>query len=199
MVLGDFANLISAIVAVISAVLALKASREAKHDQKKAADALLKQNQLREREWAEQYFIDVRTWADEVCLHISEALHLSRYSCLASNEALRMGLETKLSCLLDTGRWYFPNHWSQDYGKEKEAAYRGIRQPILDYVYDAYNATVALKSEECSQRSLAKLVQSQRGFVSEVQKVLDPRRREQEVKRVLDEFNIAEKLRYSSN
>lgn len=192
---GDIATWVSAVVAIASAALAVRSSREADQYQRHAADALLKQNQLRERQWAEQYFVGVRDWANEVCAAIAEALHLSRYPDIASDPNTRLWTEAKLSRLLDTGRWYFPNHWSDDYGQNKEPAYRGIRQPVLDFVFQAYSATHAMAQADACKRSLSQLVAAQRGFVSEVQNVLDPRRREAEVKRVLEEFQIAERLR----
>ncbi|MFY7927841.1 MAG: hypothetical protein ACOVS5_03130 [Oligoflexus sp.] len=198
MELGDIATWISAVVAIASAVLASRSSRDADKYQEQASLALLKQNQLRERQWAEQYFADVRDWANEVCAAIAEALHLSRYPEIASDPNNRLWIEAKISRLLDTGRWYFPNHWSDDYGKNKEPAYRGIRQPILEYVFQAYNATHAMEQRDACKKSLSQLVAAQRGFVSEVQNVLDPRRREAEVKRVLQEFQVAETLREQS-
>lgn len=192
---GDIATWVSAVVAIASATLAVRSSRSADQYQQNAAEALLKQNHLRERQWAEQYFADVREWADEVCAAIAEALHLARYPEVAVDPNTRLWVEAKISRLLDTGRWYFPNHWSVDYGQHKDPAYRGIRQPILDFVFQAYNATQAMSQVDACKKSLSQLVSSQRGFVSEVQNVLDPRRREAEVRRVLEEFQTVERLR----
>lgn len=213
---GDIATWVSALIAFGSAAQAIRASRAADVHQKQAFDAqqkaseaqllaskaqqetvaaLLKQNQLRERQWAESYFTDVRSWANDACQAIAEALHFARHPYLVKDAANRIRIESKLSYLLDTGRWYFPNHWSDDYGKAKEPAYRGLRQPILDHLFKAYNATRAMDNPECCAKSLKDLIQAQRSFVSEVQNVLDPRRREEEVKRVLTEFETAETLR----
>ena len=192
---GDLATWVSAVVALISAALAIRSSRDADRHQKQAAQALAKQNMLQEREWAEQYFADVRKWADEVCLTISESIHIARYPELATDLRTRLWLEARLSKALDTGRWYFPNIKTDVAGKTKEPAYRGYRQPILDHVFNAYIATVDLRNIESQKDSVATLVRCQRCFVSEVQEVLDPRRRQIEVARVLKEFELSESIR----
>ena len=98
----------------------------------------------------------------------------------------------RLSSLIDTGRWYFPNQWTDDYGTHKEPAYRGMRQPVLDYVVEAYDL---LKDSHSTESLRAELIAAQREFVSHIQEVLDPRKREQEIKKILVEFEASERLR----
>jgi hypothetical protein len=195
--LGDAATWAAAAIAFTSAFAARKSSRLAEEQQKEISyqsriisETLEKGHELKLREWTDHYFNSVRVWAEEVCMVISEATHFSEDSEV-SGEHKRSAL-IKLSSLVDTGRWYFPNQWSDDYGIHKEPAYRGVRQPVLDCVVDAYNF---LKEPGAGREAKSELVKCQREFVSHIQEVLDPRRREQEIKKTLSKFEVSECLR----
>ena len=99
----------------------------------------------------------------------------------------------KLSSAIDRGRWFFPNQWNDEIGLHKEPAYRGLRQPILDHLVAAYDLVKNMKAAT-DGASVSDLVHYQRCFVSEVQQVLNPRRRNEEVERVNKQFTISEKL-----
>lgn len=197
MEVGDAATWIATIVAIASAVFSAKSSISAEKQQKEIsrqaknyAEIYEKAHELKLREWTEQYFNSVRVWADAVCVAISEATHIVEYS--DALERNRTTVLIELSYLIDTGRWYFPNKWADDYGTHKEPAYRGVRQPILNCVVSAYNI---LKNAEHECDARQQLVDCKREFVSHIQAVIDPRRREQEIKKVLSEFEEAERLR----
>lgn len=194
---GDIATWMATVVAIISAIAAVKSSKLAGKQQEEAAlqgkhnaELLEKAHNLKLREWTEQYFNSVRIWAQEVCTAISEATHIVEYSGL-DEESKRVVL-IKLSALIDTGRWYFPNQWTENYGRHKEPAYRGVRQPILDCVVSAYDI---LKNSDPEYDAKSGLMLCQREFVSHIQAVIDPRKREQEINKVLSEFEVAERLR----
>lgn len=194
---GDVATWMATVVSVVSAVVAARSSKSAERQQEEAsrqaksnADILEREHRLKLREWTDQYFNSVRTWAEEVCAAISEAKHIvdrSSSSCENKRSVL-----IKLSALVDTGRWYFPNQWADDYGTHKEPAYRGVRQPVLDCVVEAYDV---LNNSESELDSRSGLSVCQREFVSYIQEVLDPRKREQEINKVLSEFEVSERLR----
>ena len=195
--IGDVATWLATAVAIISAVAAAISSKAADRHQeeaaqhaKKSAELLEKEHQLKLREWTEQYFNSVRAWAEQVCHAISEATHIIEHSEL--NGGHKRPVLVRLSSLIDTGRWYFPNQWKDDYGTHKEPAYRGIRQPVLDYVVEAYDL---LKDAQSSESLKTELIAAQREFVSHIQEVLDPRKREQEIKKILVEFEVSERLR----
>lgn len=195
--LGDIATWIAALVAIYSAFAARQSSKaadrhqeEAAREARRAADLLEKNHQLELRSWTDQYFSGVRTWADDVCCALSEAIHLVARQDF--NEASKHPVLVKLSHLIDTGRWHFPNQWSDDYGLDKEPAYRGIRQPVLDCVVSAY---VALRNSDSSGNAQQELWSVQRNFVSHIQDTLDPRSREQEIRKVLEEFEQSQRLR----
>lgn len=197
--LGDMATWVSAVVALVSAIAAVKSSRSATKQQEAAAEQLKKhqevlekQHYLRLREWTDQHFGGVRAWAAEVCHAISEATHLA--SCSQDEWERKDVVLIKLSALIDTGRWYFPNHWAEDYGTHKEPAYRGVRQEILDCVVGAYDL---LSKESLTVRDRKNFTAYQREFVSRIQEILDPRMRDKEIGRVLSEFEVADRLRNS--
>lgn len=189
---GDLATWISTVLAIVLAVIAQRASTEAAKCQKEAAELSKKNTELLERQhnlelraWTDQYFMAVRKWANDVCCALSEAIHTAG----SPDEQRKLSIQIRLSYLIDTGRWYFPNQWKDNYGTSKEPAYRGIRQPVLDCVVEAY-----LLLEKASA-SKEKLVSIQREFVSHIQESLDPRKREEEIKRILREFEQSECLR----
>lgn len=210
--IGDVATWASVLVAALaiwhaarsakdaekSQVEALQHQREAAKCQQEAASAaeknaqlLAKQHQLELRQWTDQYFVSVREWADEVCSTISEALHM--VSDPTQLESRRFNTLVRLSSLIDTGRWYFPNQWKDDYGTHKEPAYRGIRQEVLDCVVAAYGELEKLNPS--AEVAKSRLVKCQREFVSHIQAVLDPRARADEIAKVLSEFEQSERLR----
>jgi hypothetical protein len=143
--------------------------------------------------WVDQYMANVRAWADEACGGFAMATHALKAEASRQDELLLSALE-RISSLIDRGRWFFPNSWCEEYGQEKQPAYRGLRQPILDALVDGYRTIESLRiSKDPAQ--LTHLVRSQRMFVSEVQLVLDPRRRELEVARIKNQFKDSESMR----
>lgn len=194
---GDIATWLATAVAIISAIAAARSSKsadryqeEAAQHSKRSAELLEKEHQLKLREWTDQYFSSVRAWAEQVCYAISEATHVIEHPEL--NGEHKRPILIRLSSLIDTGRWYFPNQWTDDYGTHKEPAYRGIRQAVLDCVVEAYDL---LRESGSTENLKAELVAVQREFVSYIQDVLDPRKREQEIKKIIIEFEISERLR----
>ncbi len=134
------------------------------------------------RSWSDDYFRDVATWACEVTRSISTALRLVG----VEDESARRDTLIVLSACIDMGRWYFPNKAHDSRGLHKEPAYRGVRQPVLDWVVLAYDVCSGRKSSD-DPRDL--LVHCQRQFVSAIQETLDPRSRSEEIRRILDDFS----------
>lgn len=194
--IGDVATSISTVVAIAAAFVAHRASKAAdRHQQeaatyaKKNAEILEQQHQLELRSWIDQHFSGVREWADQVCSAISEALHIIDHP--DEDAQRRTDVLIRLSALADTGRWYFPNQWSEQYGTHKEAAYRGVRQPVLDCVVDAYDCLK--NSAQNDGREL--LLETQRRFVSYIQISLAPHKRAQEIREALARSEASERPR----
>ncbi len=87
-------------------------------------------------------------------------------------------LRSRLSALIDEGRLYFPNIQDPSKGAQKDLAYRGSRQPILDTLVAVYDTLKAIKLSN-GPHSSAELITSinklRRQFVSETQSTIDPR------------------------
>ncbi len=111
-------GIISAIIAVISALVSAYFSHR----------SILSSERARRQ----QYFSELRQWADEVTGVLSRASHLCKYTSVSE---LKTGdvvlLMTELSSLIDRGRWFFPNIIPNKYGQDKPEASKGIRQVTL--------------------------------------------------------------------
>ncbi|MBI1385619.1 MAG: hypothetical protein GC150_11980 [Rhizobiales bacterium] len=100
-----------------------------------------------------------------------------------------IALRSRLSALIDEGRLYFPNIRDPEKGREKEAAFRGSRRPILDCLVAVYdlmreiaepggegNADTGLtrSSAPAGGDAIARLNALRRTFVSATQEAIDP-------------------------
>jgi len=187
------------VVAGLAALLAgyyskrtLEYSNRAQESAAQANNHADNSNVISANAWLDQYLCNVRLWADEACENIARAMHAVNLQPDERNRELYEAMY-RISSLIDRGRWFFPNQWSQEYGIEKEPAYRGVRQPILDRLVEAYELAKDLLKLD-GKASVAGLLHCQRLFVSEVQQVLNPRRRDREVARIYEQFAISEKL-----
>ena len=177
------AVLISAIAACIAAVSALITSWNYRREQ-------LNQK-ITAAKWKKEYFADLLKWSDETMLLLSEALHLCELDPkrMENNKFFesRHTLRVKLSAQIDRGRWFFPNYATEKHGQHKHEAYRGYRPVVLDSLVHAYRSLTALNYRDASQNSGVKseLEVAKRLFTTEVQKVLDPRVRDEEFKNIL--------------
>ncbi len=206
---------VSGLAAIAAIVSGQRARKDAERANKSALDAQGEANRvateatrLQALEWTSQYFSDVRAWGDECSNAISEAIHLSHIRDDKRREESWNSVRSRLSALVDRGRWYFPNRFEAEYGIEKPPAYRGLRQRILDYVvaaYDAYPIPPAFydpssnSNDVVTQDAYGRLVFCQRGFVSEIQDALNPRHREKQVEEILEQFGATENMRIPSD
>ena len=181
-------NWISAVAAILAVGFSIWAHRSAERSRKRADALELKnaelaemQNRLAHQSWSDEYFREITTWACNVATAISRAIHLVGID----DEIARRETLVTLSACIDMGRWYFPNRDHDKQGQTKEPAFRGVRQPCLDWVVLAYDICSGQRSANDS-RGL--LVSCQRNFVSCIQEVLDPRSRERAIERVLTDF-----------
>lgn len=157
----------SAIVAVISALLARKETRR---------QQALQTEQLRQA-------IDRASleWGAEAIGVLSRAQALAETSDQGLSAlqlvTARAELAQTLSALVDRGRLFFPNVRNDGHGAEKEGAFRGHRPPVLDALMYVYYEMRALGSGDMTGADCADFVQQcRRLFVSELQAHLDPDR-----------------------
>ncbi|MGE4221223.1 MAG: hypothetical protein AB7G39_17400 [Alphaproteobacteria bacterium] len=137
--IGDIPTWLATAISIIALFFAVRAAVKSQKFQQN-------QHYLERRIWIDQYFSSVRVWADQVCCAISEAIHIAEHPLLESERKLDVLI--RLSAFIDTGRWYFPNVMPDQYGINKDPAYRGIRQDVLDAIIDAYDC---LKSDNANK------------------------------------------------
>jgi hypothetical protein len=101
----------------------------------------------------------------------------------------RQVILVRLSSLIDRGRWFFPNELQEGIGLDKPEAYQGYRHSVLDSLVRAYRQVGKLDwRQQSSNRQLRQpLEEARRAFVSEVQGVLNPRERDREFERIMDQ------------
>lgn len=80
-----------------------------------------------------QYYNDILVWHNQV-IEVLISLRLTR----PKNESKKQ-LLSKLSSLIESGRFYFPNiDRKNGFGKKKPIAYQGYRNVILDFLVYEY-------------------------------------------------------------
>lgn len=142
---------------------------------------------------AEQaYFEDMKKWAEQVCDAMTEALHLCDLDpSKVTGESFfdrRHRLLITLSSLADRGRWFFPNVTLDAHGSDKEPAFRGYRQEVLNGIISGYRFLEIMDYiRPENNRTMVRdgLVQAKRVFVSSVQIALNPARRTAEFDELL--------------
>ena len=192
-------------MARLDARAAHKSASEAQSEANRVAQDA---TELQALEWTSQYFDGVRRWGDEVTLVISEAMHLSRIRDVEERGREWNRVRARLSSAIDTGRWYFPNKYQDNFGKEKPLAYRGKRRQILSWVVHAYNsipnppafyATNSKNNDPDTMKAYGNLERYKREFVSGIQQLLNPKQREEQVEKIIERFGIPDRMRIESD
>lgn len=133
---------------------------------------------------------EVLAWAREAIDLVSQAAALARARgvTLAPEDFRRRAsdLAQQLSAAADHGRLFFPNEAPEAHGQDKEAAFQGYRQPILDAVVFACGQVERLVPDGAGpdEEAAAFLTKCRRLLVSEAQNAVDPRRRGQMLRRL---------------
>lgn len=168
---NEWVAVASAVVAVVSLVLNWLVVR--------------RQTQLQFETLKVEMEADVVAWVHEAVDLLAEAelLARGRGTLYSADEFPRRARETgqKLSAVADRGRMFFPNDAPDKNGREKEAAFQGYRQPILDAVIFACGLLDRLAGEQggADEAAVALLLKCRRLLISEAQNAVDPRRRNQ--------------------
>ncbi len=219
MTTSDYIAIAGATISGLAAIAAIASGAKARSDAQKAnrsaAAAQAEANRmateaarLQALDWTSQYFSDVRIWGSEATDAISDLIHLALIRDDTTRQEKWFATRAKISALIDRGRWHFPNERAETFGLDKPPAYRGSRQRILDcliWAYDIYKTPpVFFDAASDTPDSLhpdaySDLVNIQREFVSEVQRVLNPREREKRVGELLERFGEADSMRDPSD
>lgn len=149
----------------------------------------VRSERLSARQFATDWFRDLRAWASDAIDVLSEAAYCvpGRSNQGEMDAETRTRCRHRLSALIDRGRFFIPNYVPDEVGKEKPAAFRGLRHAALDYLVAAEQvlsgADEQFKRRFQSQR--AALVAIKREFVSEIQEILDPRAQNRAVAKII--------------
>jgi hypothetical protein len=132
---------------------------------------------------------EVIAWAHEAIDAVSHGIALARGRghAYSGEECGRLQHEAaqRLSSLADRGRLFFPNEAPDRHGQNKETAFQGYRQPILDAVVFASARVQGMShAGEPDEEAAAFLTKCRRLLVSEAQNAIDPRRRDQMLRRL---------------
>lgn len=134
-----------------------------------------------------QYYNDILNWHNEVV----EILIALKYDSLHKQD--KSAHLIKLSALIESGRFYFPNIDKKDgFGKDKPYAYQGYRNVILDFlvfeyqIFDMDNSSTYIQHADSLQRL----------FTSHIFQYLKPEEQSKKIKRHTD---IAMTKKYTIN
>lgn len=146
------------------------------------------QNRLSATGVAGDWLRDLRAWASEAIDVLSEATYCmpkAMNSLSESEKQFGVRCRSRLSALIDRGRFLLPNERESEYGNLKPGAYQGLRHPALDALVAAeriLDGNIELFSFPNEKEAL---VGVRREFVSIVQSILDPRSMNKSVAAVL--------------
>lgn len=136
------------------------------------------------------YFNDVLIWHNRV-VEVLTSLRLN-----GTDNELKKQMLSKLSSLIESGRFYFPNIDRKDgFGKQKPIAYQGYRNVILDFLVYEYQ----LFEKDDYAKYLKHAESLQRLFTSYVFQYLEPSKQKKKIHKntnikVHTEFTINEFL-----
>lgn len=131
-------------------------------------------------------------WGNMCIDTLTRAATFARTRAYQTNDAAflqqRVNLMLAISSLVERGRLFFPNIDPENFGTHREAAYRGIRAPILDCLVYAHVELEHLSRSNgpTAENSADFIDDCRRLFVSELQAHFDPTRRDAIVGRYED-------------
>lgn len=166
----------SAAFALVSYVSQLQASRKAEETERRLE--LVQKEGLRASLDAQ-----VIRWGNVVIDMLAEAERVSRSRTRIADpivwDDLRDNLVSRLSACVDQGRLFFPNVSHDLVGLDRPFANRGYRPPILDAIMLTHERLRRMDHAVASmEQDTSALFHARRAFVSELQRALDPRRRD---------------------
>ncbi len=166
---GDMMGLGSAVIALVSAIFSWRMMR--RQDKRAAASLKLAHDN------------DIIRWSDEAIIVLAEAHEMlcEKGVGYPDNEfrQKRSACRARISAIIDRGRLFFPNvDLGDNHGGDKEAAYKGHRQPALEALVSAYRLLGEAGAQAGPDNAASEgLMAIRRGFVAEVFKAVEPERR----------------------
>lgn len=135
------------------------------------------------------YRSKVINWANEVLAVMSECVTICELDPTRAPDFFgrRNHLRTRLSELIDRGRWFFENDKSTGYGQWKQGAYQGIAPETIDCIKEVLCHVEKLNYREIdsnpSQRQ--SIVDQKRKFTSEIQEFAEPKKALEDLEKLL--------------
>ena len=126
---------------------------------------------------------DIIRWSDEAIVILAEVDEMLREKGVAYSDndfrQMRSASLARVSAIIDRGRLFFPNlDLGDGHGSQKEAAYKGHRQPALEALVSAYNLLRGAGAASGPDTAAAEQLRDiRRTFVNEVFRTVDPVRR----------------------
>ena len=176
--MGQFTEYMTLILACLAALLSFFSSREARKSAQQAAKASLEvsrmQHQTQRHDLKLQYHNEIRDWATRCIEAIGEVIALSELPVAPVSDTPRahqLNLVYKISSLIDSGRWFFPNDQRIAIGQHHDPAFRGARHKVLDPLLDVYKLGLRLEWEvaDGNRDTSLQLIRQRRRFVSLIQ------------------------------
>ncbi len=134
----------------------------------------------------QQYFAALRAWSDQLSEVLSEAIHFAELDPAkcppGSFFERRNKLRVTISSMIDRGRWFFSNLHTEEVAGQREKAFRGYRQEVLNTLVSAYDSVTKLNYVDGKENDVRRveLVNAKKKFVIEIQDVLNPAKRDEE-------------------
>lgn len=126
-------------------------------------------------ELTEKYRCELLSWYRDVIETMMEIIHYceSGEFNIKSFSQERTKLLSKLSALVEIGRFYFPNIIKNDgFGKHKPTAYQGYRHIELEFLLNFY----FIASKKTNKKRIESMKQLERQFTSFIFNMIEPRK-----------------------
>ncbi|MBE7541467.1 MAG: hypothetical protein M9913_08905 [Bryobacteraceae bacterium] len=174
MPLSDLVSILALIIGLLALAIAswtLWVSRESRNI---SAEAFT----LSDHSAQNEVIAHLRGWCDRVIAILAEAIDLIQRdsnSLGEANESYRSSLLTKLSGLIDQGRFHFPNSDQDIYGQHKHQPFRGFRSPVLDLLVISFALIDSRPSQdkEANELRLYALVHLKRTYIDAIYRVIE--------------------------
>lgn len=127
-------------------------------------------------ELTEEYRCELLGWYKSVTQIMVDIIHYCSSGVFYMNDFKkeRAQLLSRLSSLIEVGRFYFPNVIKGDgFGEDKPSAYKGYRQIILEFVMYFYSVA----NDDKDNKDITLMWNIEKQFTSFIFDVVDPRKR----------------------
>lgn len=187
-VIGNLTNILT-LIGVIVAIAALGYQRSQAESTRRREEA-----ERRREVGVGEWMHDLRDWASEAIGVLSEAVYASdgMQEYVPSDAGRYI---PRLSALLDRGRFFLPNQFTENHGTNKLPAFRGYRHAALDPLISALIVLEGKVEDKelhdyVTRNRRDVLRELQKEFVSHIQQILDPEVHNQEIARIIKDSYV---------